>query len=69
MQAALLDAAEELIVEKGVEGASITEIAQRARASVGAVYHHFKDKKALCYAVFHRMTETMADLKLTRNSS
>lgn len=61
-QAALLDAAEALIVEKGVDGASITEIAQRAGSSVGAVYHHFKDKKALYYAVFHRMTETLADL-------
>ena len=55
-QAALLDAAEELIVEKGVDGASITEIAKRAGSSVGAVYHHFKDKTALRNAVFHRMT-------------
>ncbi len=55
-QAALLDAAEELIVEKGVDGASVTEIAKRAGSSVGAVYHHFKDKTALRNAVFHRMT-------------
>ena len=61
-QAALLDAAEELIVEKGVDGASIAEIAKRAGSSVGAFYHHFKDKKALYYAVFHRMTKTIADL-------
>ncbi len=61
-QTALLDAAEALIVEKGVDGAAITEIAQRAGASVGAVYHHFKDKKALYYAVFHRMTAALADL-------
>ena len=60
-QAALLDAAEELIVEKGVDGASITEIAKRAGASVGAVYHHFKDKTALRNAVFHRMTSEIAD--------
>ncbi len=61
-QAALLDAAEELIVEKGMDGASIADIAARAGASVGAVYHHFKDKKALHYAVFHRMTEALSDL-------
>ena len=61
-QAALLDAAEELIVEKGVDGASVTDIAQRAGSSVGAVYHHFKDKKALYYAVFHRLTSMIADL-------
>ena len=61
-QAALLDAAEALIVERGVDGTSVTDIASRAGSSVGAVYHHFKDKKALYYAVFHRMTETLADL-------
>ena len=61
-QAALLDAAEQLIVEKGIDGASIAEIAQRAGSSIGSVYHHFKDKKALCYAVFHRMTGMLADL-------
>jgi AcrR family transcriptional regulator len=60
-QSALLDAAEELIVEKGMEGASVTEIAARAGTSVGALYHHFKDKKALYYAVFHRMTSAIAD--------
>ncbi len=60
-QSALLDAAEELIVEKGMEGASVTEIAARAGTSVGALYHHFKDKKALFYALFHRMTSAIAD--------
>ncbi|MBX9603884.1 MAG: TetR/AcrR family transcriptional regulator [Bryobacteraceae bacterium] len=61
-QTALLDAAEALIVEKGLDGTSVTDVAQRAGSSVGAVYHHFKDKKALYYAVFHRMTEALADL-------
>lgn len=60
-QTALLDAAEELIVEKGMEGTSITDVAKRAGSSVGSVYHHFKDKKALFYALFHRMTEVMAE--------
>ncbi len=59
-QAALLDAAEELIVEKGMDGTSITDVAKRAGSSVGSVYHHFKDKKALFYALFHRMTQAMA---------
>ena len=57
-QSALLDAAEELILEKGTDATSIADIANRAGSSVGAVYHHFKDKKALYYALFHRMTET-----------
>lgn len=57
-QSALLDAAEELILEKGTDATSIADIAKRAKSSVGAVYHHFKDKTALFYALFHRMTET-----------
>lgn len=60
-QAALLDAAEELIVEQGMDGTSITDVAKRAGSSVGSVYHHFKDKKALFYALFHRMTRVMAE--------
>lgn len=56
-QERLLDAAEALIVEAGTEGASIAAIAARAGCSVGAVYHHFRDRKALLLAIFHRMTE------------
>lgn len=60
-QAALLDAAEALIAEKGMDGTSITEVAKRAGSSVGSVYHHFKDKRALYYALFHRMTQVLED--------
>lgn len=60
-QAALLDAAEELIVENGMDGTSIADVAKRAGSSVGSVYHHFKDKRALFYALFHRMTQIMVD--------
>ncbi len=61
-QTALIDAAEALIVEKGTDATSIADIAKRAGCSVGTVYHHFKDKKALFFALFHRMTQTFADL-------
>lgn len=56
-QSALMDAAETLILEKGTEATSIADIAAQAGFSVGAVYHHFKDKKALYFALFHRMTD------------
>ena len=36
-QAALLDAAEELIVENGMDGTSIADVAERAGSSVGSV--------------------------------
>lgn len=40
----LLDAAEEVFFEKGVSRTSLSDIAQRAGATRGAVYWHFKDK-------------------------
>ncbi|MEM6638116.1 MAG: TetR/AcrR family transcriptional regulator [Pseudomonadota bacterium] len=66
-QTALLDAAQELIVEKGMDGLSMADVARRAGSSVGSVYHHFKDKKALLYALFHRMTSIL--LQQTREAA
>ncbi len=43
----LVNAALELIAERGVEGASVQDIARRARASVGSFYARFKGKEDL----------------------
>jgi AcrR family transcriptional regulator len=56
-QESLLDAAATLFSEKGVGATSVADVAARAGCSVGAVYHHFRDKQALLYAVFDRMRE------------
>lgn len=58
-QASLLDAATVLFAEKGVDATSVADVAARAGCSVGSVYHHFRDKKALLYAVFERMGEEL----------
>jgi AcrR family transcriptional regulator len=58
-QESLLDAAEFLFSEKGADATSVADVAARAGCSVGAVYHHFRDKKALRYALFDRMTEQL----------
>ncbi len=50
----LLDAAEEVIGEKGFEDAGVAEIAARAGLSVGAVYQRFRDKQALIQALLDR---------------
>ncbi len=55
-QESLLDAAEVLFTEKGAEATSVADVAEQANCSVGAVYHHFRDKKALMYALFDRMS-------------
>ncbi|MEG2817500.1 MAG: TetR family transcriptional regulator [Comamonas sp.] len=52
----LLDAAEQVFYEQGVARASLNEIAQRAGATRGAVYWHFKDKLDLFYAMLDRVT-------------
>jgi AcrR family transcriptional regulator len=58
-QESLLDAAAVLFSEKGVEATSVADVAERAGCSVGALYHHFRDKKALLYAVFDRIGEQL----------
>jgi AcrR family transcriptional regulator len=46
-RAKLLRAAEELLPRLGYDGTAISDIAERAGVSVGTLYHHFPDKRAL----------------------
>ncbi|MBW0012654.1 TetR/AcrR family transcriptional regulator [Mycobacterium sp.] len=55
---AVLDAAEAAFAERGFTATSITDIAEAARVTKGAVYHHFPDKRALFEAVLNRCDET-----------
>lgn len=50
----LLDAAEALIAEKGIDGVTVAAIARRASSSVGAFYARFSDKEALLRCVLER---------------
>ncbi len=50
----LIDAAVVLFAEKGVLGASVEEICERAQFTRGAFYSNFSDKDALCLAVLIR---------------
>lgn len=50
----LLDAAEQLINEKGLSDVSIPEIVRRARSSVGGFYARFRDKNELLRALEER---------------
>jgi AcrR family transcriptional regulator len=53
----LLDAAEQLVAEKGFEDATIAELVRRAGSSVGAFYARFRDKDGLLYALYERYLE------------
>jgi len=50
----ILDAAEGLAAEKGIDDAPIGEIVRRAGSSVGAFYARFRDKDGLVHALYDR---------------
>ena len=52
MRDSLLEAAEQCIVEDGVEGASLQSIARRAGVAVGTIYNHFSDGQELFRELF-----------------
>ncbi|MBC7192984.1 TetR family transcriptional regulator [Marinobacter sp.] len=67
---AILDAAEQVFVRKGVAHASLEEIARTAQVTRGAVYWHFQNKSDVFDAMLERvrlpmleMTESAADEK------
>ncbi len=57
----LLEAAEELIAEKGLAGLSIPEVARRAKSSVGGFYARFRDKNELLKALEERHFQHLSD--------
>lgn len=59
--AALQDAALELFLQKGVEGATIAEITSGANTAKGSFYHYFQDKADLVEALFAPLSHTMEE--------
>lgn len=61
LASALIEAAEAVLTERGVEGFTLRECARRAGVSHAAPAHHFKDTRGLLTAVaavgFERLTE------------
>jgi len=49
---AILEAAEEVAAERGIEAASIAAIAERAGVAVGTLYNYFPDREGLITALF-----------------
>ena len=50
--------------EKGYEGASIEEIAQRANLAVGGFYQHYRSKRQLLLALMDELLEKLSRLDL-----
>ncbi|SFJ59638.1 transcriptional regulator, TetR family [Bosea sp. OK403] len=57
---ALLDAASAVFAETGYEAATTTEIARRAKASIGSLYQFFPTKEHLAAALHARHLESLA---------
>lgn len=58
-RALVLDAARSVFAEKGVEGASIREIAKRASYTPGAIYSYFDSKEAIYAALLAESLERL----------
>lgn len=63
MRERLLDAADQVIRDRGITGATIREITAAAGVADGSVYNHFRDKNELIAAVH---VERMTALKLSQ---
>ncbi|MFO7192367.1 MULTISPECIES: TetR/AcrR family transcriptional regulator [Thermocrispum] len=61
----LLNVAKALFAEKGFDGTSVEEIAQRADVSKPVVYEHFGGKEGIYAVVVDRETQTLLDLMVS----
>ncbi len=62
LKEALIDAVQQLIIEKGAENFSLADACRLAGVSTAAPYRHFQDREEILGAVIHRAKDTLADL-------
>ena len=60
----LLDAAERLFAEHGLDGVSVRSIAAAAHVDVAMISYHFGSKMGLFRAVFHRRADALNAMRL-----
>ena len=69
LRSALIEAAEEVIAERGLDCFSLRETARRAGVSPAAPAHHFKDVRGLLTAIasqaFADLADTLAEADAT----
>lgn len=58
---AIIEAAEKIFFSKGIENASMDEVAKEAELSKGTLYLYFKNKNALYRAILRRAYTTLLD--------
>jgi AcrR family transcriptional regulator len=57
---ALLDAADDIITETGLQGLAMREVARRAKSPIASVYHYFPSTAALVRAVVERQLDKLS---------
>jgi AcrR family transcriptional regulator len=57
--AAILETGREVIMEKGYDAATMTEIAARSGTAIGSLYRFFPSKESLADALMHHYAERM----------
>lgn len=57
---ALVDAARRVMSQKGIDGSTMLEIAERADVGAGTVYNYFKSKEELAIAVLEELMHELA---------
>lgn len=62
LENAILNAATELLEEKGIDSLSLREVARQAKVSPAAPYHHFKNKAELLAAIALKSLNTLDEL-------
>lgn len=60
----ILDAAEQLIAERGIDGVSLRAITTAADVNLAAVHYHFGSKEGLVRTVFERRIRPVNDARL-----
>jgi AcrR family transcriptional regulator len=55
----ILEVAENLIAQKGYEGAGMGEIAKQTGINKATIYYHFKDKKDILVSLFNQILEAL----------
>jgi len=56
----ILESAEELILEKGLDNLNMDEIAERAEVSKGSLYQYFKNKTDLVLGICNKATDLLS---------
>ncbi|MGB0347164.1 MAG: TetR/AcrR family transcriptional regulator [Balneolaceae bacterium] len=71
-KAMILEEAEKLILEKGLDQLNMDEVAERAEVSKGSLYLHFNNKTDLVLGICHKASDMMNELTskvLTENKT